>query len=299
MALVRCYLDFADAEFTRDSQRVDPQSPRPLQHRPGVAGSAGNAAQPAEVVHPTCQSISTKPGAAGVAAACRTEPVQAPQRPQHRRHRAAVGTGESAAGRLSARLPVASDGGRLLRPTPYRYSVLIERAKQPGDVSRSRSKRPSWPPSKNAMPRSTTCSRLAMTSSLAGATVDLQALRVTEAEGGVKLAELQQDRAATQRDTIQEWIDAGLNQWEQDMLQNYKDAKDARNSLARARRRLDRGPGGCERSVRRLFGNGVRRWRLRPRQWRLRWLAAVQSRMRRWMSTKPKPPPRSTPPSQL
>ena len=34
-----------------------------------------------------------------------------------------------------------------------------------------------------------------MTSSLAEATVDLQALRVTEAEGGVKLAELQQTRA--------------------------------------------------------------------------------------------------------
>lgn len=26
--------------------------------------------------------------------------------------------------------PVAADGGRLFRPTPYRYGVLIERAKQ-------------------------------------------------------------------------------------------------------------------------------------------------------------------------
>ena len=68
---------------------------------------------------------------------------------------------------------------------------------------------------------------------LAGATVDLQALRVTEAEGGVKLAELQQGLAETQRHTYQVWIDAGLNRWEQDMLQNYQDAKDARNSSAK------------------------------------------------------------------
>jgi hypothetical protein len=49
----------------------------------------------------------------------------------------------------------------------------------------------------------------------------------------VKLAELQQGLAETQRHTYQEWIDAGLNQWEQDMLQNYEDAKDARNASAK------------------------------------------------------------------
>ena len=51
----------------------------------------------------------------------------------------------------------------------------------------------------------------------------------------MKLAELQQDLAVTQRDTYQGWIDAGLNQWERDMLQNYEDARDARNWLARSR----------------------------------------------------------------
>ena len=63
---------------------------------------------------------------------------------------------------------------------------------------------------------------------IAGATVGLQALRVKEAEGGVKLAELQQARAVTQRNTYQGYLDAGLNQWERDTLKNYEDAKDAR-----------------------------------------------------------------------
>ena len=42
---------------------------------------------------------------------------------------------------------------------------------------------------------------------LAGATVNLQALRVEEAQQGVGLAERQLDRAAIQRDTYQEWIE--------------------------------------------------------------------------------------------
>ena len=49
---------------------------------------------------------------------------------------------------------------------------------------------------------------------LAGATVDLHALQVTEAAQGVELARRQVDRAEGQRDTYQDWIDAGLNDWE-------------------------------------------------------------------------------------
>jgi hypothetical protein len=68
---------------------------------------------------------------------------------------------------------------------------------------------------------------------LAGATVSLQALRVHEAEQGIDLAERQLDRAAIQRDTYQEWIDAGSNSWEKDMLNDYRNARDRKNSLAR------------------------------------------------------------------
>jgi hypothetical protein len=228
MALVRCYLDFADAEFTRDSHESIPRA-RALystalellalpEIQPPSGGNHPNPFPPNPVLqalrlHAELNLFKLRSGRniAGI------ERQSAPDSPQ------LVTLGS---------LPVASDGGGLFRPTPYRYSVLIERAKNLVGIAQqveaaflaALEKRDA---------EVYNLLKAGHDLQLAEATVDLQALRVTEAEGGVKLAELQQGLAETQRHTYQEWIDAGLNQWEQDMLQNYEDAKDARNASAK------------------------------------------------------------------
>ena len=49
--------------------------------------------------------------------------------------------------------------------------------------------------------------------------MQLQILRVQEAEDGLTLANLQQQRAALQVDTYQGFLDAGMNEWEQNLLE--------------------------------------------------------------------------------
>jgi hypothetical protein len=227
MALVRCYLDFADAEFTRDSSESIPRA-RALystalellalpELQPPSGGNPPNPFPPNPVpqafrLHAELNLFKLRSGRniAGI------ERQSAPESPQP------VTLGS---------LPVASDGGRLLRPTPYRYGVLVERAKNLVSIAQqvegaflaALEKRDA---------EAYNLLKAGHDLQLAEATVDLQALRVTEAEGGEGLAELQQARAMTQRDTYRGWIQAGLNQWERYMLKNYEEARDARNFSA-------------------------------------------------------------------
>ncbi len=67
---------------------------------------------------------------------------------------------------------------------------------------------------------------------LAQAGVRLQSLRVTRADHGVKLAELQQERAYIQVKTYAEWIDKGLNEYEEEMLHAYDDAAELQGLIA-------------------------------------------------------------------
>jgi hypothetical protein len=227
MALARCYLDFADAEFTRDSRESIPRA-RALystalellglpEIQPPTGGNPPNPFPPNPVpqalrLHAELNLFKLRSGRniAGI------ERQSAPDSP----HPVTLGS-----------LPVASDGGRLLRPTPYRYGVLIERAKNLVNIAQQ-VEQAFLAALEKRDAETYNLLKAGHDLQLAAATVDLQALRVTEAEGGKKLAELQQARAVTQRDTYQEWIGAGLNQWESDMLQDYADARDARNWLA-------------------------------------------------------------------
>jgi hypothetical protein len=67
---------------------------------------------------------------------------------------------------------------------------------------------------------------------LTRAGIRLQDVRVREAESGVDLAELQQERAQIQADAYQEWLEAGLNEWEQRMIDAYHKAANARTMAA-------------------------------------------------------------------
>jgi hypothetical protein len=227
MALVRCFLEFADAEFTQDTSESLPRArvlystALELLDLPEMQpASSGNLASPFPVnpipqalrMHADLNLFKLRSGRniAGI------ERQSAP---------------ESQASVTLGSLTVASLGARLLRPTPYRYSVLIERTRQL--VSIAQQVEAAFLAALEKRDAEVyNLLKAGQDLRLAAATVDLQNLRVMEAKGSVKLARLQQELAEIQRDTYQGWLDAGLNQWERSMLQNYEDARQARNDLA-------------------------------------------------------------------
>ena len=117
-------------------------------------------------------------------------------------------------------LPQIGGGGQLalpgrvpLRPTQYRYSVLIERAKQLGQLAgQVEAGMLSALEKRDAEYYNLLKARQDVR--LAHAGVRLQDLRVREAEDGVRLATLQQTRAQIQVYHYQSLINEGLSEWE-------------------------------------------------------------------------------------
>jgi hypothetical protein len=104
-------------------------------------------------------------------------------------------------------------GPAILHPTPYRYSVLIERSKQlVQQAAQLEAAMLSALEKRDAEYYNLLKAR--QDAQLARAGGRLQDLRLTEAQGGVTLAELQQDRARIQADHFQELLDKGKNGWE-------------------------------------------------------------------------------------
>src|SRR5664279_5605451 len=128
------------------------------------------------------------------------------------------------------RLPVGGDAQRVFRPTPYRYAVLVERAKNLVSIAQQVEQAFLGALEKRDA-EVYNLRKAGHDLQSTGATVDLHSLQVREAEEGIGLAERQLDRAATQRDTYQGWIDAGLNDWERDLLQDYREIGQWRNVL--------------------------------------------------------------------
>ena len=226
MTLVHCYLDFADAEFTRDD--VESVARARALYSKGLELLALPEMRP-----PTGSAASPFP----------PNPV-----PQALKMRAELNLFKLRSGRNIAgierqltpltepaltldRLPAPSDAQRLFRPTPYRYSVLVERAKNLVSIAQQ-VEQAFLAALEKRDAEAYNLLKAGHDLRLAGATVNLQALRVKEAQQGVGLAERQLDRAAIQRDTYQEWIDAGLNRWEQGMLDDYAEIGKLKNALA-------------------------------------------------------------------
>ena len=112
---------------------------------------------------------------------------------------------------------------RRLRPTPYRFTVLLERSRQLVNVAAqveagylaSLEKRDAEAYSQL---------RAGHDLVLASAGEQLQRLRVTEAQHGVDLVKRQQDRVDYQQDTYRRWRAAGLNAGERATIAAYKEA---------------------------------------------------------------------------
>ena len=112
-------------------------------------------------------------------------------------------------------LPTIGPGGQLVlpgmsqaRPTPYRYTVLIDRAKQLVELA-SRFEAAMLDAIRNKENEEYTLLRARQDLKLARAGVRLQDLKVTEAGQGVKLAQLQQSRAQFQVNHFTSLIEEG------------------------------------------------------------------------------------------
>lgn len=127
----------------------------------------------------------------------------------------------------STGMPSIGPGGALVvpgldtpRPTPYRYTTLIERARQmvqlaqQVEVSMLSALQQRDSEAYNLL-------RARQDVEHAQATVTLQDLRLRAAQDDVDLAELQRDRADLQVKTYEEWINGGLLDQEQAMIAGY------------------------------------------------------------------------------
>ena len=225
--LVRCYLDFADAEFTRD----DGES---LARARALYGTALQL-----LALPEMQS----PGTGSSASPFPPNPVPRALQMRGELNLFKLRTGRNIAGierdiapvtqpaLTLASAPTAIGSQPQFRPTPYRYGVLVERAKNLVSIAQQ-VEQAFLAALEKRDAEVYNLLKAGHDLNIAGATVDLQALRVSEAEDGITLAQRQLDRATTQRDTYQARLDAGLNSWERDMLGDYKEARNEKNVLA-------------------------------------------------------------------
>jgi hypothetical protein len=118
-----------------------------------------------------------------------------------------------------------------LRPTQYRYAVLIERAKQLVQLA-AQLESSMLAALEKSDQAAYNVFKARQDLGLTQANVQLQNLRLTQANDTVTLASLQQTRAQIQARTYQDWIDAGLNEWEQSMIDSYGAAGDAQRVAA-------------------------------------------------------------------
>jgi hypothetical protein len=137
-------------------------------------------------------------------------------------------------------LPAIGAGGQLvlpgiatLQPSLYRYPVLIERAKQLVQLAAQiEASLLSTLERRDAEAQSLLLARQQV--GLAQAGVRLQDLRVGEANDGVTLADLQNEKAQIQIDTYQDWLETGANEYEEEMIFAYRRGAQAQISAADA-----------------------------------------------------------------
>lgn len=216
MTLVRCYLDFADAEFTRDD---------------------GESVARARSLYTSALSLLALPEMQPPTQDDQLSPVPPNPVPHALRMRAELNLFKLRSGRNIAgiareappivqpslnfeRLPSASEMQRHFRPTPYHYSVLIERAKNL--VSISQQVEQAFLAALEKRDAETySLLKAGHDLALASAALDLKNLQVVEADQGIGVAQRQYDRAAIQSDTYQGWIDGGLSFWERGALEAH------------------------------------------------------------------------------
>lgn len=234
ISLVRCFLAFADAEFTRDTPESRPRARAlyitalDLLKLPEIhLSSEERELFPANPI-PDNLKLQADLNLAKL---------------RSNRNIAGIERQNTALSPFSATnglaLPIFDRNGQLvppqtyaLQPTPYRYPILIERAKEL--VSLAQQVESAFLVAlKERDAEAYNLFQAQQDLELSYATVDLQNLRISESETGELLAQLQQDRIQIQSETLQDWLTEGLNGWERLMISNYQDIQDAQIEVIR------------------------------------------------------------------
>jgi len=221
MALIRCFLDFADAEFTRAT----------AESLPRARALYVNALELLDL--PEMQAPSAMTG---------TQPFPANPLPQSLRMHAELNLFKLRNGRNIAGLELAgisaagnfpqlSADGRLIvaqnampKPTPYRYAILVERAKQLIAIAQQ-IEAAFLAALEKYDAESYSLLRARQDLQSTDAQVKLQNLRETQARDSRKLADLQKQRSTIQAEHYQGLLDVGLIGAEESALSYLKTAK--------------------------------------------------------------------------
>jgi hypothetical protein len=218
LSLVRCFIEFADAEFARDT-----------------AQSVANARSLYLTARRLLASPDLEPPRSSGGAVL-VNPIQGMLAVRVELQLAKLRQGRNIAGMkrqleplapAAAPLPVGGNGGSVprtppadLRPTPYRYGTLIERSRQLVGLAQQMEAAYLAALEKRDAEHYT-LQKAGYDLELARAGVTLQGLRLTEAQGAKTLADLQKERVVVQQTTYQGWIETGLNPWELTMIASY------------------------------------------------------------------------------
>src|SRR5262249_21711299 len=127
--------------------------------------------------------------------------------------------GRNIAGMKRQLMPPAA--GPALPPTPYRFSVLMERSKQLVNIAQQVEASYLAALEKRDV-ETYNLMKAGFDLDLAQAGEVLQGLRVTEAAGGERLALLQKQRAEVQAEHFRNLIDGGLSELEQQSLNDLQ-----------------------------------------------------------------------------
>jgi hypothetical protein len=197
ISLVRCFAAFADAEFTRDTDESITRA-RVLYQ---------TALDLLELAYPT-----PTPGPADPFG---LDPVVEALRPQAESNLRKLRLGRNIAGLERQPSPELAAGTAVAprQPTPYRYAALIAQAKELTQNAAQMEAALLSALEKFAA-ESYSLLKAIQDVELAGATVDLQDLRVKEATDGVTLAGLQKQRAQIQVGHYEELINEGMSDLE-------------------------------------------------------------------------------------
>ena len=111
-----------------------------------------------------------------------------------------------------------TQAGRLVIPaTQYRYAYIVERTRQLVSLAQQAEAALLGALEKRDA-EAYSLLRARQDISVNRASVQLQSLRITEAQDGIGLAELQLARSQTMRDQYNDWLNDGLNRWEHALL---------------------------------------------------------------------------------
>jgi hypothetical protein len=229
LSIARCFLDFADSEFARDT---------------------GESLALARSLYATARSLlrvrELPPAGASEQGVILPNPVLDAWRLRAELQLAKLRQGRNIAGvkrelpaptvavPLAGTLPATGRGAlptartaTVLRPTPYRYKVLLERSKQL--VALAQQIEAGYLAALEKQDAEN-YNLLKANNDLDLATmgVELQKRRVTEAQDGQDLITKQKARNDAVKDEYTGMINAGLNDYEQQMIDNYRIAGDAR-----------------------------------------------------------------------